>query len=52
MLAARCSRRATKVLAMLKRGLNVREVIAHRLPVADYKTGFGIMQGGNSGTLF
>lgn len=40
-----------KMLAMLESGLNIRDVITHRLPVADFKTGFDIMKSGNSGKI-
>lgn len=40
-----------KMLAMLESGLNIRNVITHRLPVSDFKTGFEIMKSGNSGKI-
>lgn len=40
-----------KMLAMLERGLDVRRVITHRLPVKDFESGFEIMQGGSSGKV-
>ncbi|MDH2406139.1 L-threonine 3-dehydrogenase [Bradyrhizobium sp. SSUT18] len=38
-----------KMLAMLESGLDVRKIITHRLPVAEFKTGFEIMRTGNCG---
>ncbi|SDE73520.1 threonine 3-dehydrogenase [Paracoccus isoporae] len=40
-----------KMLAMLESGLDIRGVITHRLPVADFARGFEIMQGGTSGKI-
>ena len=39
------------MLAMLQSGLNVRPVITHRLPAADYLTGFETMLKGESGKI-
>jgi threonine 3-dehydrogenase len=40
-----------KMIAMLQNGLDVRGVITHRLPVADYAAGFAAMRAGNSGKV-
>ena len=40
-----------KMLAMLENGLDVRKVITHRLPVADFARGFEIMRAGDSGKI-
>lgn len=40
-----------KMLAMLESGLDVRKVITHRMSASEFKTGFDIMQGGNSGKI-
>lgn len=40
-----------KMIAMLENGLDVRKVITHRLPVADYAQGFEIMRAGASGKI-
>lgn len=40
-----------KMLAMLESGLDVRKVITHRLPVAEYKSGFETMASGSSGKI-
>ena len=40
-----------KMIAMLENGLNVREVITHRLPVGDFAQGFEIMRSGASGKI-
>jgi len=40
-----------KMIAMLENGLDVRRVITHRLPVADYAKGFEIMRAGASGKI-
>ena len=40
-----------KMLAMLQRGLDVRKVITHRLPVRDFQRGFDAMEIGNSGKV-
>ncbi len=40
-----------KMIAMLQNGLNVRNVITHRLPVDDFRTGFETMRGGSSGKI-
>ncbi|ODT20224.1 MAG: L-threonine 3-dehydrogenase [Kaistia sp. SCN 65-12] len=40
-----------KMLSMLQRGLDVRKVITHRLPVAEFEHGFRTMQRGESGKI-
>jgi threonine 3-dehydrogenase len=40
-----------KMSAMLQSGLNIRPVITHRLPVADFREGFEIMGSGQSGKV-
>ena len=40
-----------KMIAMLENGLDIRPVITHRLPVADFVQGFEIMRGGASGKV-
>lgn len=40
-----------KMIAMLENGLNIRPVITHRLPVADFAQGFEIMRSGRSGKI-
>jgi threonine 3-dehydrogenase len=40
-----------KMIAMLQSGLNVRGVITHRLPAADFETGFAAMRAGTSGKV-
>jgi threonine 3-dehydrogenase len=40
-----------KMLAMLESGLDVRKVITHRLPVADYQEGFEVMRSGAGGKI-
>ena len=40
-----------KMLAMLESGLDVRKVITHRFPVADFTTGFETMRSGESGKI-
>jgi threonine 3-dehydrogenase len=40
-----------KMLAMLQRGLNVRKVITHRMPISEFQRGFETMQSGNSGKI-
>ncbi|MDQ0394272.1 L-threonine 3-dehydrogenase [Labrys monachus] len=40
-----------KMLAMLQSGLDIRPVITHRLPVADYLQGFEIMARGECGKI-
>jgi threonine 3-dehydrogenase len=39
------------MLAMLQSGLNVRDVITHRLPASDYINGFETMLRGESGKI-
>jgi threonine 3-dehydrogenase len=39
------------MLAMLESGLDIRKIITHRLPVAEFKTGFEIMRSGNCGKI-
>jgi len=40
-----------KMIAMLENGLDVRGVITHRFPVADYREGFAAMLSGSSGKV-
>ncbi|MEO1536859.1 MAG: L-threonine 3-dehydrogenase [Pseudomonadota bacterium] len=40
-----------KMIAMLENGLDVRNVITHRMHVDDYKTGFETMKSGASGKI-
>ncbi len=40
-----------KMIAMLENGLDVRGVITHRLPAADYRAGFEAMLAGQSGKV-
>ncbi len=40
-----------KMLAMLQSGLNVRDVITHRMPAADFEQGFETMLRGESGKI-
>jgi len=40
-----------KMAAMLQSGLDVSPVITHRFPVADYRTAFDTMSGGQSGKV-
>lgn len=40
-----------KMSAMLQSGLDIRPVITHRLPVADFREGFEIMGSGQSGKV-
>ncbi len=40
-----------KMIAMLQNGLNVRDVITHRLPVDRFEEGFAAMRGGSSGKV-
>ncbi len=40
-----------KMIAMLENGLDVRGVITHRFPVADYREGFAMMLSGSSGKV-
>ena len=40
-----------KMIAMLENGLNVRPVITHRFPVAEFVAGFETMRGGASGKV-
>ena len=40
-----------KMASMLQSGLDVRPVITHRLPIADYRDGFEIMGSGRSGKV-
>ncbi len=40
-----------KMIAMLENGLDIRRVITHRLPVADFAQGFEIMRSGRSGKV-
>ncbi len=40
-----------KMIAMLENGLDVRNVITHRMPVDHYRTGFETMKSGQSGKI-
>ncbi|MEL6267767.1 MAG: L-threonine 3-dehydrogenase, partial [Pseudomonadota bacterium] len=40
-----------KMLAMLENGLDVRAVITHRYPVAEYRTAFEAMASGRTGKV-
>jgi len=40
-----------KMIAMLENGLDIRGVITHRLPVAEFEAGFAAMRGGQSGKV-
>ena len=40
-----------KMIAMLENGLDIRNVITHRMPVADYRSGFETMKSGGSGKI-
>ncbi len=40
-----------KMAAMLQSGLDIRPVITHRMPVTDFRDGFGIMASGQSGKV-
>ena len=40
-----------KMIAMLENGLDVRNVITHRMSVDDYRTGFETMKSGQSGKI-
>lgn len=40
-----------KMLSMLQSGLDVSEIITHRLPVADYEAGFAAMNEGTAGKV-
>jgi len=40
-----------KMSAMLQSGLDVSQIITHRLGVADYREGFEIMKSGRSGKI-
>jgi len=40
-----------KMAAMLQSGLNIRPIITHRLPIAEYQRGFEIMGAGQSGKV-
>ncbi len=40
-----------KMIAMLENGLDVRRVITHRFPVADFEKAFEVMRGGSSGKV-
>ena len=40
-----------KMIAMLENGLDVRQVITHRMPAAEFATGFAEMGGGASGKV-
>ncbi|SNS29084.1 L-threonine 3-dehydrogenase [[Luteovulum] sphaeroides subsp. megalophilum] len=40
-----------KMIAMLENGLDIRRVITHRFPVADFAEGFAVMRSGASGKV-
>ncbi len=40
-----------KMASMLQSGLDIRPVVTHRLPIADYRDGFEIMGSGQSGKV-
>ena len=40
-----------KMIAMLENGQDVRRVITHRFPVADFEKAFEVMRGGSSGKV-
>jgi threonine 3-dehydrogenase len=40
-----------KMIAMLQSGLDVRKVITHRLPAADFLSGFETMRRGECGKI-
>jgi threonine 3-dehydrogenase len=40
-----------KMASMLQSGLDIRPVITHRLPIADFDEGFRIMGSGQSGKV-
>ena len=40
-----------KMLAMLESGLDVREVITHRMKVDDYRQGFEVAASGTAGKV-
>ncbi|MGP3695918.1 L-threonine 3-dehydrogenase [Rhodobacter sp. NSM] len=40
-----------KMIAMLENGLDIRRVITHRFPVADFAEGFAAMRAGSSGKV-
>jgi threonine 3-dehydrogenase len=40
-----------KMLAMLESGFDLRKIITHRQPVAEFKTGFEIKRSGNCGKI-
>ncbi len=40
-----------KMIAMLENGLDIRNVITHRMPVDDFRNGFEIMKSGQSGKI-
>jgi threonine 3-dehydrogenase len=37
--------------ALLQAGLNLRPILTHRLPVADFQKGFDVMRSGQSGKV-
>ena len=49
--AARCSRPGTRWPRMLQSGLDIRPVITHRLPIADFQQAFETMRKGQSGKV-
>ncbi|MEQ9688485.1 MAG: L-threonine 3-dehydrogenase, partial [Bauldia litoralis] len=40
-----------KMLAMLQSGLDIRKVITHRLPAAEFETAFQVMRAGECGKV-
>ena len=40
-----------KMTVMLQSGLDIKPVITHRFPIADFEKGFEIMRSGNSGKV-
>ncbi|MEZ5916963.1 MAG: hypothetical protein R3C40_05270 [Parvularculaceae bacterium] len=47
----RISRPAYKMGALLQAGLDLKPILTHRLPVADFQKGFDIMRSGQSGKV-
>jgi len=40
-----------EIVAAAKRGLDVRPVLTHKLPIAEYQKGFEVMRSGNCGKV-
>jgi threonine 3-dehydrogenase len=40
-----------KMIAMLQSGLDIRGIITHRFPAADFATAFDVMRKGESGKV-